>query len=53
MSRRESLPLVLVLIGNKSDISNQRQVSDNEGVFKAASIGATYYELCSNDIKGV
>lgn len=53
MSRREFTPLLLILIGNKLDMSDQRQVSNIEGAYKAASIGAIYYELCSHDVNGI
>lgn len=36
--------MVLVVIGNKSDLVQQRQVNDEEGREYATKIGATYHE---------
>lgn len=37
-------PMVLVVIGNKSDLTHQRQVNDEEGRNYATKIGAMYHE---------
>jgi small GTP-binding protein len=49
IKRKTKTPIILV--GNKSDLENQRQVSKKEGEEKARQWGAVYYETSAkNDI---
>ncbi|XP_011631533.1 ras-related protein RabJ isoform X1 [Pogonomyrmex barbatus] len=45
--------MVLVVIGNKSDLVQQRQVDSEEGQRYATSIGATYHEISVLHNEGV
>ncbi|XP_015607576.1 ras-related protein RabJ isoform X2 [Cephus cinctus] len=46
-------PMVLVLVGNKSDLENQRKVDPEEGRKYAVNIGATYYETSALQNEGI
>lgn len=37
-------PMILIVVGNKTDLEANRAVSREEGFMYASSIGATYYE---------
>mmetsp|Transcript_589 Transcript_589/g.2106 ORF Transcript_589/g.2106 Transcript_589/m.2106 type:complete len:119 (-) Transcript_589:623-979(-) len=47
----EHIPIILV--GNKCDLDNQRQVSKEEGMKKAESIGCSYLETSAKTSQNV
>jgi Ras-related protein Rab-21 len=46
-------PMVLCVVGNKIDLAKNRQVSRDEAIQYAKSIGATYYECSAMQNQGV
>lgn len=53
LQRNVEEPMVLVVVGNKSDLIHQRQVDDEEGRNYATKIGATYHETSVLHKEGV
>ncbi|XP_063952627.1 uncharacterized protein LOC129255825 [Lytechinus pictus] len=46
-------PIVMCVLGNKSDLADRRQVSSDEGLKYAASIGALFFETSALKDEGV
>jgi small GTP-binding protein len=54
-SLRDKLPsdALLYLVGNKSDLEDQREVTPDEGQDKAAAMNATFYEVSAKTGAGI
>ncbi|XP_063905000.1 uncharacterized protein LOC135124068 [Zophobas morio] len=46
-------PMVLCVIGNKTDLEEQRQVTKKQAQYYAESIGASYYECSAKKGRGI
>lgn len=53
LKRNVEVPVLILLVGNKSDLSEQRTVSYEEGLSYAASVGAIFCETSAVTDQGV
>ncbi|XP_076240535.1 ras-related protein RabJ [Calliopsis andreniformis] len=53
LRRNVERPMILVVIGNKSDLRNERQVDTEEGRIYATKIGASYHETSALHNEGI
>ncbi|GBL80658.1 Ras-related protein Rab5 [Araneus ventricosus] len=44
---------IFVVLGNKKDLSDKREVTEKEAMKYAESIGGTYFEICATTEEGV